>query len=237
MREPELRRFEADPVETAKSKRPELAVAALTILRAFHAAGRPEPEGVAPLGGFEDWSLLVRNALIWVGCADPVASQEKLRKDDPDKTELEDVMTQWLDVFGGDRATVAEVIESACELEPYAGYSANTKFARPLFRDALLAVAGAGGAVNGKRLGKWLKRNKGRIVGGVRFQQAEQLTTGAIWRLVKDANLELYQVINTTKPQGFQGFSRPYVRKPRYTVCSHRFYGGSANKPWKPTKS
>jgi putative DNA primase/helicase len=182
---PELRTFEFEPIELAKRKRPELAVAALTILRAFHVAGRPAPEGVAPLGSYEDWSKLIRNALIWVGCADPVASQDKLRRDDPDKTELEDVMTQWWDVFGGNRATVAEVIESACELEPYAGYSANTKFARPLFRDALLAVAGAGGAVNAKRLGKWLKRYAGRIVGGIRVEQSEASRGVSAWRLVK----------------------------------------------------
>ena len=179
---PEGRRFAFDPVEVAKSKRPELAVAALTILRAFHVAGRPAPEGVSPLGSFENWSLLVRNALIWLGCADPVASQRNLRKDDPDKNELQDVMTQWWEAFGSDKVTVAEVIHAACAQEPYSGFG-TTNFVRGPFRDALLAVAGAGGAVNGKRLGRWLLRYRGRVIGDFRFELAEQRNQGAVWRL------------------------------------------------------
>jgi putative DNA primase/helicase len=159
-------------------------VAALTILRAFHVAGRPVPEGVSPLGSFEDWSLLVRNALIWLGCADPVPSQKNLRKDDPQKARLEDVVEQWWDVFEGVKITVAEVIIAACEQE--STMYGSGKFTRPLFRDALLAVAGRGGAVNSRALGEWLSGNKGRIAGGFRFEIDEKKQRGAaVWQLVK----------------------------------------------------
>lgn len=43
----------------------ELAAAALTILRAYHLAGRPDV-GLTSWGSFEDWSSLVRNAVYWV---------------------------------------------------------------------------------------------------------------------------------------------------------------------------
>jgi hypothetical protein len=62
----------------------------------------------------------------------------------------------------------------------------NGRFARAPFRDALLAVAGRGGAVNVKTLGRWLLRNKGRIVGGVRLEQAQgRRNNAAVWRLLK----------------------------------------------------
>ena len=182
--EPEGREFDFDPIQVAKSKRAELVIAALTILRAFHVAERPAPEGVSPLGSFEDWSLLVRNALIWLGCADPVASQRNLRKDDPMKARLEDVMAQWWDTFGNDNVIAADVIQSACEQES-SGYG-NGKFIRPLLRDALLAVAGRGGSVNSRALGEWLSGNKGRIADGRCFEIDEKKQNGvAVWRLVE----------------------------------------------------
>jgi hypothetical protein len=182
---PELRTFDFDPIERAKSQRAELAVAALTILRAFHIAGRPAPEGVSPLGSYEEWSKIVHNALIWVGCADPVASMDKLRADDPEQNELEDVIAQWREEIGSDKVTVAKLIAFACEQETGSlGYSGGGRFIRAPFRDALLAVAGRASDVNPKTLGKWLKRNKGRIVGDVRIEQAGKSNV-ADWRLVK----------------------------------------------------
>ena len=59
---PELRRFGSDPIATLRQHRGKYVVAALTILRAFHVAGRPRQ--VDPLGSFEDWSDWVRSALI-----------------------------------------------------------------------------------------------------------------------------------------------------------------------------
>lgn len=43
------------------------------------------------------------------------------------------------------------------------------EFLLPRLREALLVVAGEGGNINSKRLGKWLGREKGRIVKGVRI--------------------------------------------------------------------
>src|SRR5207248_9220659 len=68
---PELREFETpDPRDVALRDRPSLVVAALTIIRAFVNAGCPRER--PPLGSFDDWSKLVRDPLLWLGCADPV---------------------------------------------------------------------------------------------------------------------------------------------------------------------
>ncbi len=52
-------------------------------LRAYFAAGRPN--GAPRLASFEGWSDTVRSALIWLGKADPVASMELARAEDPER--------------------------------------------------------------------------------------------------------------------------------------------------------
>src|SRR4029078_6718155 len=79
---PELRTFKKpDPVLRALRERPLYVAAVLTILRAFHVAGRPQQ--TAPLASFEDWSGLVRDPLIWLGEPDPCETMERTRRDDP----------------------------------------------------------------------------------------------------------------------------------------------------------
>lgn len=52
---------------------PQLLVAALAILRAYHVAGRPEVR-LPRWSGFERWSQVVRAAVVWSGLPDPVRS-------------------------------------------------------------------------------------------------------------------------------------------------------------------
>jgi putative DNA primase/helicase len=57
-----------------ESKRPELAVAALTILRAYFVAGCPVQSG-GEWGSFESWSAKIRGAIVWAGGADPLPTR------------------------------------------------------------------------------------------------------------------------------------------------------------------
>src|SRR4029077_13510853 len=59
---PEQRRFDIDLRKEVPRHRAKLVVAALTVLRAFIAAGRPGLDKLTPFGRFEDWSNLVRGA-------------------------------------------------------------------------------------------------------------------------------------------------------------------------------
>ncbi len=70
MERPAERKFEVDLKVEVPRRRHELVPAALTVLRAFIVAGRPGLEKLTPFGGFEDWSNLVRGALVWAGGAD-----------------------------------------------------------------------------------------------------------------------------------------------------------------------
>ena len=117
---PELREFAFEPVERAKAERVRYVTAVLTILLAFKAAGSPRQSN--PLGSFEDWSRLVRDALLWLGCADPVETMERARVSDPKLDELSAVLTQWQAVLGTERITVRRVIEKASKQSGGSGY-------------------------------------------------------------------------------------------------------------------
>src|SRR5262249_45777283 len=61
-----------------KENRARLAVAAVTILRAYHVAGRPKM-GLKEWGSFDGWSNLVRNAVVWCGMDDPGDTRQEVR--------------------------------------------------------------------------------------------------------------------------------------------------------------
>lgn len=61
-----------------RKHRPELLTAALTILRGYIAAGRPNQK-LKPWGSFEGWSDLVRSSVVFAGLADPGMTRTELR--------------------------------------------------------------------------------------------------------------------------------------------------------------
>lgn len=178
---PELREFDFDPVERVKERRGEYLQAALTILRAYHVAGRPEQS--KPLGSFRDWSRLVRDALIWVGEADPVQTMEEARTNDPKLAALLAVVEQWKPVVGMDRVSTRELVERATAHAT--GEWGRSDFTHPEFREALLDVAGDKGAVSTRRLAKWLGSQKGRVVNGLKIESPGIIDGFATWKLTK----------------------------------------------------
>ena len=65
---PEDRVFDMHLLAELRRDRVELVVAALTLLRAYAMAGRPQqPSCRVPLGSFEDWCGWVRQPLVWAG--------------------------------------------------------------------------------------------------------------------------------------------------------------------------
>jgi len=174
---PELRTFnKEDPTDVLKRERGRYAVAALTVLRAYLSYGSPVPElknersemiPVQALGGFEQWSRLVRNALIWLDGADPIETIETARAEDPERQRLEAVITQWHEVLEDRSVTARALIEEACmsELTPPPGKPNGITYLHVDFRNALLDVAGERGRVSTRRLGTWLGKNKLKAVG------------------------------------------------------------------------
>jgi putative DNA primase/helicase len=130
-----------------------------------------------PLGSFEDWSDTARGALIWLGMADPVATQEKVRTRDPKLDELSALLTHWDTTIGSRPISAAELIKIGNKRETTQFGAAAPEYEHEQWREALLAVAGSGGAISPQRLGIWLGANQGRIVEG-RFIEKVGLRAG-----------------------------------------------------------
>lgn len=166
---PELRVFDFDPLEVAKAQRATLLVDALTVLRAHRLA---QHEVRSRRIDFNEWSAMVADALVWRGYADPAASMDRTRASDPAKDEFRAVAREWTKHFGSKLASVREAIEAATE-QSGGSFGTRAEFTRPDFREALLQIAGANGAINSRSLGKWLARHVKFLVDGLTVHKAE----------------------------------------------------------------
>lgn len=97
-------------VAYAKEHRAELLTAALTILRAYHVAGRPE-QAIAPWGSFEAWSAAIRAPLVWLGLVDPHETHLRAARSasEPDN----DAHDLWLSVIDGSDGSPASIVAGA----------------------------------------------------------------------------------------------------------------------------
>jgi hypothetical protein len=111
---PEDRTFErSDLLGYVRQHRPRLAVAALTLLRAFVVAGRPS-HGMPTKGSFEAWDHLIRGAIIWAGGADPLGGVQRIRdRADDDLDRLRALLAAWHAQLGGVQHTIADLIKLA----------------------------------------------------------------------------------------------------------------------------
>ncbi len=189
---PERLIFDFDPLERAKAARGRYVMAALTILLAY----RAEPSEVAanPLGSYVDWSRWVRDPLLWLGEADPVATIDNSKNLDPVAERIGAVFHHWAEVIGaGVPVTVKNAIAAANGAN-VAGMTTAMRTANGVnngagLLDAFNAVAaplvrGAGERVDPLRLGKWLGKHKNRVIEGYRIVLVPEKRHGDTqWRL------------------------------------------------------
>jgi hypothetical protein len=76
---PELRRFSEDPLKAVGADRGKYVAAALTIIRAFMLTGGKQAE---PINNYARYCAMIRDPLIWLGCADPCVTLETLQDQD-----------------------------------------------------------------------------------------------------------------------------------------------------------
>jgi putative DNA primase/helicase len=159
MERPEQRKFEFDPIKRVLDNHGAYIAAAITISRAYQTAAS-KPTDVPPLVGFDGWSKVVREPLIWLGEKDPVASMEAARVADPQRAAAHGLVRHWEKCIGtGVAVTARAVIATANK----AGF--------PKLRAFLIEHAGTmkGDQIDPVRLGKWLHKEHGRVYGGFRI--------------------------------------------------------------------
>jgi hypothetical protein len=183
MERPELRVFRTEnPVKRVRGNRALYVAACLVVLRAYEAAGRPKQ--CDPLGSFEEWSNRVRSAILWLGEPDPVMTMERTREIDPRRQERAAVLYGWQQAIGeGIEVTGRRLIEAASEATALDFNRAPFKW--PDFREALLAVGGERGVFNSRKLGYWLRANKGAVIDNLRIEEGKLYAGERRWKLVR----------------------------------------------------
>lgn len=173
MENPETRRFDIDLKTWVPKHRVELVVAGLTVLRAFVVAGRPGLKELTPFGRFEDWSNLVRGALVWLGEPDPCKTRDFIATDDPERNDLEQLFAAIKDNTGDAPWSAGELIRMGEECS-----------------DGWLTEAiesAVPGRSNAKSLGQYLHARNGKILGGMRLVGRYD-SHGKMWKYtVRDA--------------------------------------------------
>jgi putative DNA primase/helicase len=111
MAEPETRVFSSDPMAEVRKDRGKYLAAIFTIVRAFIAddASKSMPKDMHSVAGFEAWSRLVQQPLMWLGMADPYGNITGMRAADHTLDVLRNLLKVLREVFNaGDTITVGK---------------------------------------------------------------------------------------------------------------------------------
>jgi hypothetical protein len=140
-------------------ERQRLLAAALTILRGYFVAGRPD-QRLPAWGSFEGWSSVVRAAVVWAGLPDPAETRLRLQeRADVTAEGMGALLAAWEAMDPERRGlTVAEVVHKVFKEPP----SPAPDFIADL-KDAIESLVGRGDA---QKLGYKLRGARRRIFNG-----------------------------------------------------------------------
>jgi len=110
MRDPKSFKYQ-HLIQWVKENRGELLAAILTMARAWIVAGKPIPEGLPPLGGFEDWIDTIGGILTYAGFTDFLGNLEFMyQQADVETPQWEGFLAAWQEEFGEEPTTVETVV-------------------------------------------------------------------------------------------------------------------------------
>ena len=171
---PAAREFRRRPVEDVQRERGRYVSLALIIIRGWIVSGQPLTT-CRPIASFTNWSDLVRQALLWLGQPDPAESVFTAMAVDPNSETLGRLLSTWQRVFGRTPTMVRDVVEAASRHSPDPSCVE--------LHEVISDIADERGQISRKRLGNWIVRNEGRIVGGLRFVKAPTTRNAVQWQV------------------------------------------------------
>lgn len=181
---PSARRFDRDLLTYVPQHRPELVVAALTVLRAFVVAGRPGLDKIESYGRFEDWSNLVRGALVWLGEPDPLLTRRDIDAHDPEREALSTLLRAWREIFGPGKAVTAKMLIDRAGAD-YDTEADGGETVSERLQEALEALTPQWHSA--KSLGRVLTKISGRIVDGACVRETTVPGRPKVYRLADPA--------------------------------------------------
>ena len=152
-------RIKGDLKDHVKAHRGRLVVAALTILRGYVLAGRPEPKTSLTPMDYPAWCMTVRQAIHWAIGVDPCSTRRDLIADDPEVNAIRGLFEGWSELPQGTNGlTAAEAVRILTNPDHMDRFQA--------IRDVLMEWSRDGGIPSPRSIGKRLKMFKGRVIDG-----------------------------------------------------------------------
>jgi hypothetical protein len=163
---PMLRRYVMD-------HRPELLVAALTIIRAYTLAtlrdGKISQGMPVTLPSFEEWSHLCRDPLIWLGLPDPIVTQEN--ETDDESGDVGAIFAMLYAQFGEREFTSLDIARHVNGLA-----DASSEMGSEMMQN------GCREPNNPTKVGYWLRGYRDRISNGIKLRRGRRDGHGAKWQ-------------------------------------------------------
>lgn len=157
----------SDLREHVSKRRPELLVAALTILVAYYAHRQPTKN---PLPSYESWSRFVRDALLWLDQADPIETQEE--ETDDENLAVEEAFKLIAAAMGGKDFTARELTDMTQQIADYEGKLGSA-----------LSASGCSDTTNSTKVGYWLRDKRDMIAGDHKLERGTISNGYQKWRL------------------------------------------------------
>jgi hypothetical protein len=217
-RDPQAREgWRHDPlVPWVRQHRSELLGAALTIARAWYAAGQPRAAAGSRLGSFEAWQSIIGGVLGFAAVPGFLANLGAFREEaDDEGNALEAWMLALRERFGDARFKALEVVAAL--------------HADGAVRELAPSWLGASGGEVGKRVGKLLASVSGQVFGEWRLDR--QKGHGGILMFSFRPQVEAKQAEITLKAPGVVGFEMKPTIKPTPEVESPQGPGGYGGFP------
>jgi hypothetical protein len=148
------------------------------MLSAYFKAGRPSQD-LPPWGSFEEWSDLIRGAVVWAGLPDPAGTRRSFaERADTDAAALRALIDNWSEIDpNGSGLTVNDLLSKLEDRE--------LRTAFPNFRSALAEFCPAkfGELPTRRALGYRLRQYAKRNIGG-RCIDSTKLQGFSVWKVV-----------------------------------------------------
>jgi hypothetical protein len=159
-------------IQEVRADRARYVSAALTLILAHIQSGQVN-QATKPLAGFHVWTSWCVEPLLSLGYPDPVSAVVAAIAEDPDRELLGRFLDLWQEHFGSAPAMVREVAEKVGSgQESYVD-----------LKEVIKEIAWDRGDINRRKLGWWIKRHEGRVVGGKRFRRSNSGASAEKWRV------------------------------------------------------
>ena len=165
---PEKRSFSYDARERAKKHRHEIVSHSLTIIRSYLSSEAPAQE--IPLGSFERWSRRIRDPLLWLGAADPCASQDSIRQNDGKLEAQTELLKILYNSFQADTFKAREIEVRVSNIDRVA-----------IMEHLTLLGCLPKGKLEPTLVGRLFKKLEGRIMGGLLLCQSSRSGGTVTW--------------------------------------------------------